>query len=99
MIRDRDQDAFDRFQPRDRGRFGDNELADSIRGNDSVRSNLVDVNLLLRAQTPKAICVAKTPDGTETWLPKSQVEFVQHGGRDEIEVTLPKWLAKDKGLI
>lgn len=66
----------------------------------------------LLAETEKALLVTdgttkkfKNPvDGTETdeqqkcWLPKSQVEFIHKDG-GLIEVTLPEWLAKEKGLI
>lgn len=95
--RDREKDTYDRFQRRDRERFGDNEHG-SIRGNDSVRSDLVDLTVFLFTQTPKAICVSQVPGGKQTWLPKSQIEFVTLDG-DLIELALPERLAKEKGLI
>lgn len=34
------------------------------------------------------------------WLPKSQVEVEHDGGQERfVTVTLPEWLAKEKGLI
>lgn len=36
------------------------------------------------------------------WLPKSQIEYEireRNGGAALVEVTLPEWLALDKGLI
>ena len=36
--------------------------------------------------------------GKIVFLPKSQIEFVNKGG-GVVEVALPEWLAKDKGLI
>lgn len=32
------------------------------------------------------------------WLPKSKIEFVRKS-QSLVEVTMPKWLAKEKGLI
>ena len=58
-------------------------------------SNLVDIAVEFRHETPKAILVY---DGAkEVWLPKSQVEYEHSGGG--VIVTMPEWLAKDKGLI
>lgn len=104
MTRDRFTDTFDRFAPPDRGRIGDNETA-PIRGNDSVRSNLVDVNAiyLCTSQSGKAIGVApwKGYCGAPIYLPLSQVEYEPrdpHNGQ-VITVTMPQWLARQKGLV
>ena len=42
-----------------------------------------------------------TPDNKEVWiwLPLSQIEIGEKDGRGCCEVTMPEWLAKDKGLI
>ena len=49
----------------------------------------------------KAIAVcdpAKPGKAPWVWLPRSQIEYVQvEPGL--VEVTLPEWLAKDKGLL
>jgi len=59
-------------------------------------SNLVDIAAELRHETGRAFLIH---DGTkEVWLPKSQVE-VECSGGDRVIVTMPEWLAKDKGLI
>lgn len=108
----RDHDTYDRFTPSERGRFGDNESSD-IRGNDSVRSNLIDLTLVLHHGTAKAILVSQ--DGMEAkakWLPRSLVE-IEHksttvtGQRRDGQcvdlptcvVTLTNRMAKEKGLI
>lgn len=96
------RDAFDQFTPPDRGRFGDNE--DTPR-NPRVTgaSNLVDITVHLRHEKPAAIAVIPTDKISVkwTWLPRSMIEFVRKGAQDStlIEVTLPEWLAKEKGLI
>ena len=106
------RDTSDRFQPRDRGLFGDNEHA-PIRGNDSVRSNLHDLDLVLHYETDKAVLVSA--DGSEAraaWLPKSRIELyrgrlnaegIKRSGQlvrlPVVTVTVPEGLAKEKGLI
>lgn len=70
-----------------------------------MKSNLIEIACEVRAEREKAIAVA---DGTMEprddgrkgerekwfWLPRSQVEVNQDG-----TVTMPEWLAKEKGLI
>lgn len=55
--------------------------------------HLVDIAGEIRGETEKAY---RFYDGKETvWLPKSQCEWYE----DEKSMTMPEWLAKDKGLI
>ena len=49
-----------------------------------------------KRETEKAILV--TDGEKEYWLPKSQVE-VEPGDRGLINVSMPRWLAEDKGLV
>lgn len=64
-----------------------------------TKSDLIDLTLRLHQITARAILVSDSGDTDDAvWLPKSQVEF------DEIkpgivEVTLPEWLALERGLI
>lgn len=71
-------------------------------GSDTARSDLIDIACTVRRQTEKAVAVV---DGTENmdlgdgkeklfWLPKSQIEI-----NDDGTVTMPEWLAMEKGLI
>jgi hypothetical protein len=93
------------FAPRERGRFGDNEASDERRDSRRVSgaSNLTDLRVWLMLDNPdkKAIAVcdpAKPGKAPWVWLPRSQIEYVQvEPGL--VEVTLPEWLAKDKGLL
>jgi hypothetical protein len=106
------RDTYDMFGDPDRGRFGDNEYsAKSPRVTGA--SDLHDLDLVLHAETEKAILVS--PDGTEAraaWLPKSRVEIYRGGLNANaikrsgqrvvlpvITVTVPEGLAKEKGLI
>jgi hypothetical protein len=60
------------------------------------KKEIDDFNFEFRRETDKAICVSE--DGTkEFWLPKSQIEF-EHKTDGSVDVTLPIWLAKEKGL-
>ena len=72
-----------------------------------MKSDLVDIECEIAQEREKAIAIT---DGTETvweghtrpslkwfWLPRSQITVAQDGTRTI--VTLPQWLAKEKGLI
>jgi hypothetical protein len=57
-----------------------------------------DVKLHYHFDAPKAIMVSENGDVKRgVWLPKSQIEYVVSG--NEVDVTAPEWLLKDKGLI
>lgn len=104
------RDTYDLFRSKDRGRFGENECGndDPIRGNDSVRSNLCDLDLILHNDNPnkQAIAVSlrgDTPFAQWVWLPRSIIEYEKTGiGVNKsalVRVTLPEPLANQKGLI
>lgn len=64
------------------------------------KSDLVDVAVVRHAETDKAILVSETAHKDDAvWLPKSQIEVANDGHKNFVTVTLPEWLAKDKGLI
>ena len=65
------------------------------------KSDLVDLTLTLKlhAETDRAIRVSDDgEDRNAVWLPKSQIE-VGELKSGYVEVTLPEWLAIDKGLV
>ena len=65
-----------------------------------MKSDLVDVAVCRMAETDKAILVSETGEKENAvWLPKSQVEIENDGHANFVTVTLPQWLAKDKGFI
>src|SRR5688572_5577974 len=106
------RDTFDMFAKPDRGRFGECGN-DAVTGNDSVRSNLCDIDSVVHHGTDKALLVSI--DGREAkavWLARSRIETEHKTTRVEGErrdgrtrefatatVTLPSGLAKEKGLI
>lgn len=109
------RDTFEMFQEPERGRFGDNESAAPTHARVNGASDLIDVTMYLHAESKPgqkeqgAIRVSDDRDDAKAkWLPKSQVEFVRGGKRERskqgifievVTVTLPQWLAKEKGLI
>jgi hypothetical protein len=70
-----------------------------------VKSNLIDVTVQMHAETDKAVLVSDDGDKNKAvWIPKSQIEIAFHPsmkerGNGAATITLPEWLAKDKGLI
>ena len=65
-----------------------------------MKSDLIDVAVCRHAETDKAILVSDDDDkDNAVWLPKSQIEIENDGHKNFITVTMPSWLAKDKGLI
>lgn len=65
-----------------------------------MKSKLIDVSMTLHVETSAAILVSDDGDKEKAvWLPKSQVEFTEPNAKQITEVTMPEWLAKEKGLI
>lgn len=62
------------------------------------RSELVDVELMLMGETAQAIRVEDADENT-VWLPKSQIEIERRPNDRVITVTMPQWLAEEKGLV
>lgn len=68
-----------------------------------MKSDLIDIVVQMHAETEKAVLVSDDGDKDKAvWIPKSQCEVepkaVVKGERFHT-ITLPEWLAKDKGLI
>lgn len=59
-------------------------------------SDLIDLSVLFVRETDKAWCV-DAGGKANVWLPKSQCEL-ERGARIDT-LTLPEWLAKEKGLL
>jgi hypothetical protein len=65
-----------------------------------TKSDLLDITVQLHHETDRAILVSDDggPDKA-VWLAKSQIEFTPVRGQSGvIEVTLPEWLATERGL-
>lgn len=79
MSKHRDRGSYDLFGNPERGRFGDNESADSSR---VTKSDLMDFDMMLHAEThpnnPSAGAVFISDTGDENkavWIPKSLCQF------------------------
>jgi hypothetical protein len=96
------RDTYDMFKSPERGRFGEDEQQHRPGRSPKVTgaSDLIDLTLPMRAQTQKAIQVTDytKPGLGWIWLPKSQIEY-EDKGHGVAVVTLPEWLARDKGLL
>lgn len=92
------RDSYDRFTPRERGLFGDNEFADR-RSNDVPKARLTDITLVLRQERETSIAVTQGDGANEKWifLPKSLIEYRKLSAT-AVEVTLPESLARQKEL-
>ena len=65
-----------------------------------MRSNIVDVEVQLLRETEKAVQVSPVGTSAEAvWLPRSQIEIAPAETGTLYVVTLPDWLAQEKGLI
>ena len=62
-------------------------------------SDLCDVTVRVHHTTERAVLVSDDGDPEKAvWLPLSQVE-VETKANGIAEITLPEWLAKERGLI
>ncbi len=64
-----------------------------------MKSDLVDLTMQRHAETEKAILVSDDGERDHAvWLPKSRIE-IEKKDRAVVVVTLPEWLAIEKGLV
>lgn len=64
-----------------------------------TRKTLISFTLNIFYETEKAIRVGETTDPSEGfWLPKSKIEYAETGA-NIVEVTMPEWLAEEKGIL
>jgi len=63
-----------------------------------MRSDVSDYTLLGVHHTDAAVLVKQHEMAEGVWLPKSQVEL-DHEGTGLCVVTVPAWLATEKGLV
>jgi len=63
-----------------------------------LSTNEITLSLLLHFKTDKAVLVSETAETEKVWLPLSLVSEGETG-EETVEITLPEWLALQKGLI
>lgn len=64
-----------------------------------MKSTLIDIDVEVTARTEKAWLVHTGDKEKASWLPLSQIEISPSGFAGIETITLPEWLALDKGLI
>jgi hypothetical protein len=64
-----------------------------------MRSNLLDISVSVLIETEKAWLVTDGLPDDGVWIPKSQAEIEPSATGGIFTLTLPEWLAKEKGLI
>ena len=65
-----------------------------------MKSDLIDIEVEVHRDEPIDKAVLVKIDGVKHWLPRSQIE-IEYKGQDERSavVTMPEWLAIEKGLV
>lgn len=63
-----------------------------------MKSDLVDIQAEILTETDKAVRVENLK-AESIWLPKSQIEIERRTGSGGVLLTMPDWLAREKGLI
>jgi hypothetical protein len=64
-----------------------------------ARSELVDIEVTIKRRTEKAVLVQSIDTNSgDVWLPLSLIE-IEETGRMMVDITLPRSLAAEKGLI
>lgn len=64
-----------------------------------MKSNVIDIDGAVEAETEKAVLFHDGDKTKAVWLARSQVEIEETGFAGVVTVTLPEWLALEKGLI
>ena len=63
-------------------------------------SDLIDVEVVVHAETAKAVLVSDDGDyENSVWLPRSQIEIEKRERGRMATITLSEWLAEERGLI
>lgn len=57
------------------------------------KSDIVDIEISLEAETPKAWLVRWDEDIDPVWIPQSQAELEKIKGKSTYMLSLPRWLA------
>ena len=69
----------------------------------SDKCAIVDCTVILHRETEKALLVSDTEQTDPVWVPRSQIEITEmkqkQRGKPIIVLSMPDWLAQEKGLI
>ena len=62
-------------------------------------AEIIDITARKMAETDLAVLVTTGTSDDAAWLPKSQIEMENAETIGHVIVSVPEWLAMDKGLI
>ena len=74
-----------------------NTIKNDTEDQDTQKNLTVEIAVEVKHDTAKAMLV--TDGSVEAWIPKSQVTYEPLNNNKETTITMPEWLAKNKGLI
>lgn len=64
-----------------------------------MRSDVIDIDVHVHVKTERAVLISETGDrDAAEWVPLSQVEVEMTSGHTA-RVTMPEWLAIEKGFV
>lgn len=64
-----------------------------------MKSDIVDLDVEIIARTDRAVLVHTGIKEAAAWLPLSQIEVAPSGFGGGFTISLPEWLAVEKGLV
>jgi len=64
-----------------------------------MKSDIIDIDGAIEARTEKAVLFHTGNKEEAAWLPLSQIEIEETGFEGIFTVSLPEWLALEKGMI
>lgn len=70
-----------------------------MRSKQPTRSELAEIEVEIVAETTKAWKVRTDSDHEAVWIPRSQCEVEKDEVSGIATITLPEWIAIDRGLI
>ena len=62
-------------------------------------AELINLQVVLKRETPAAVLVEYDEVNLPAWLPKSLIELAPDKNGRTHTVTLPQWLAEEKGMV
>lgn len=62
-------------------------------------NKIIDVDVELLHETENAVLVTEDFPENGVWLPRSLIEIEESGVRGVHTISLPEWLAMEKGMI
>lgn len=65
----------------------------------SGKSDLVDICAIVRHRTDRGVLIIHAEEKAPVWLPLAHVELAANEDGRTHTVTVPQWLAEEKGIV